>query len=135
MAGSFSDLLENQLLNKFFRNEAFSFPSPLYFGLTTTVPTDSSAGTEVSGNNYSRVSVTPGTGTFSSSTAGSTQNSAAITFPTATGGNWGAIAGIVVFSANNGGDYLFYTEVSPTKTVNDGDTASISANGLTVTLS
>ena len=65
---AFTDFAENKIIDWFFRAQALgitgasagagSGPTTLYIGLLTATPTDSTGGTEVSGNAYARVGVT-----------------------------------------------------------------------------
>ncbi len=77
MAGSKSDFYENKVIEHLFET-AYTAPDPLYVALYTAPPTDSTAGTEVSGGAYARESVAQGTGWTSSGNA--TENAADITF-------------------------------------------------------
>lgn len=65
--GSFTQVLEQQILSHVFRNAAYTPPTTLYVALFTVAPTDVSGGTEVStsGTGYARKAVT-----FNAPTAG-----------------------------------------------------------------
>jgi hypothetical protein len=137
-----SDYLENKLIDWLLRGQSFTPPATVYIGLLTTNPTDSSAGTEVSGGSYARVAVTSalanwagtqsaGSTTASSGTGGTTSNNGAITFPSPTG-NWGAITGFGIYDASTAGNLLAYAALTTGKTVNNGDAApSFAAAALT----
>lgn len=138
-----SDYLENKLVDHLFRAQTLSAPVTLYIGLLTAAPSDSGGGTEVSGNNYSRVAVTSslanwagtqsaGSTTASSGTGGQTSNNAAITFPTPSG-TWGTVSHFGIYDASSGGNLLFHGSLSVAKTINQGDTVSFPAGSLTVT--
>ena len=133
MAGSFSNYLENALLNQIFRGTAYSFPGTLYVGLYTVAPSDAGGGTEVSGNNYARVSVTANTSNWAESTSGATSNSGAITFPQASG-NWGTVVALGIFDASSSGNLLAWADLTTSKLVGNGDTPSFAAGDLDVTL-
>jgi hypothetical protein len=136
-----SNYVENQILD-FYLNQgtgaggSVTAPSTIHLGLFTANPTESdegsSGGTEVSGNNYSRVAITDkfdnasGDGTLSSN--------ANITGFTATGGNWGTVTGVGIFDSASGGELLFWTALDSSATVNNGDSFQISAGNLTVTV-
>lgn len=138
-----TDTLENALIDWFFRGQAFSLagasaaaasgPTALFFGLLTANPTDSSAGTEVTGGSYGRVSVASSLAnwagtqaaastTASTGTSGTTSNNNAVTFPAPTA-NWGTITGMGLYSASSGGSLLAYSALTTSKTVNNGDAA------------
>ena len=128
-----TDYLENQLIDMLFRNQTFTMPSSVYFGLHTSAPSDSAPGTEVSGGSYARVAVvrnlsnfsgTQGAGTvsFSSGTSGTISNNIDIIFPAPTA-NWGTVAAMGIYDASSGGNLLFYGSLVPSKTINSGDSA------------
>lgn len=150
-----SDTLENKLIDFIFRAQALGItgataaagtgPATLYVALYTANPTDSTAGTEVSGGSYARVAVTSslanwagtqgaGTTAVSSGTSGTTSNNAAITFPAPTA-NWGVITGVGLLDASTAGNLLFFGALTTNKTVNNGDPApSFAISALTVQL-
>lgn len=150
--GALTDFMENKLLDWLLRAQAIgitgasagagSGPTTLYVGLLTTTPTDSSAGTEVSGGSYARVAVTSATtawnntqgNTTGASTGidGTVENAGTITFPAPTA-NWGTVTGFGVYDASSGGNLLVYAALTSSKTVNNGDAApSFSAGALTI---
>lgn len=139
-----SDYLENKLIDHLFRGQAFSAPATLYVGLLTAAPSDSGGGTEVSGSNYSRASVTSALANFagtqaagstvaSSGTGGQTSNNAAISFPTPSA-SWGAVTHFGVYDAATAGNLLFWGALGISKTINQSDTVQFPAASLTFTL-
>ena len=137
-----SDYLENKIIDQIFRAQAFTFPSPLHVGLLTAAPSDTGGGTEVSGNNYSRVSVTnslvnwagtqsAGSTTASTGTSGTTSNNGAINFPTPSG-TWGLVTHFGIYDAASAGNLLFYGALTTSKTINTNDVVSFAAAALTV---
>lgn len=70
MAGSFTDYLEGKVLGHLFGGTSYSALATLYIGFFSAAPTDSSAGTELSGSGYSRKAVTNNTTNFPAVTAG-----------------------------------------------------------------
>lgn len=129
MAGSLSNYAENAIVNHLLRNTALTSPTTVYAALFTAV-SDGEAGTvtEVSGNNYSRVSAA-----FSAPSNGATSNSADLTFPTPSG-NWGTIVGVGIYDASTTGNLLAYDGAITQKTVNSGDTVKILSGQLTFSL-
>jgi len=139
-----TDFFENKLIDFIFRAQALTAigtataaagtgPATLYVGLFTANPTDSTAGTEVTGGSYARVAVTSslanwagtqsaGSTTASSGSSGTTSNNNTITFPAPTA-NWGVVTGSGIFDASTGGNLLFWGAQTPNKTVNNGDPA------------
>lgn len=102
-------------------------PLTPHIGLLTVAPTESTAGTEVTGGSYARVT---GASKFGTPSAGSVANTVAVTFPTATA-DWGAVVSFGIYSASSGGTLLAWGTV--TKTIQNGDTASFAIGQLTIT--
>lgn len=124
---SFSDYLEDELLDHVFRNAAFTSPSAVYLALFTVAPTDAGGGTEVSGNGYARQAIT-----FGASSGGAIANTAAVEF-TASGGNFGDVVAVGVFDALTTGNMLAWDGIT-TATINDGDTLSFPIGDIDITL-
>lgn len=130
----FSYYSDNALLNELFGGVAFSGPSTVYVGLSTTTPTQSGTNvTEPSGNSYARVAVPNNTTNFPNASNGSKSNGATITFPTATG-TWGTVTNFVLYDAASGGNFLGHGTLNNSQTVSNGDTLSFAASALTLTL-
>jgi len=123
-----SNYLENALVNATLRNTSYTSPTTVYVALYTTDPTDADTGTEVSGNGYTRQSVT-----FSAPSNGATSNSSAVEFPQATG-SWGTVAYIGLRDASSGGNLLYHTALDASKTIATGDVFRIAIGSLAVTL-
>lgn len=142
--GSKSDYLENKFLDWLLRGQAFTPPATVYIALYTANPSDTGGGTEVSGGSYARVAVTSslanwagtqgaGTTVASSGTGGQTSNNASITFPAPTA-NWGVITGMAIYDNSSGGNELYWSALTTSKTVNNGDAApTFPAGSMTVT--
>jgi hypothetical protein len=112
-----SNYTEDAFINAVFRNTSFPAPTAnVYVALYTVAPTDSSAGTEVSGGSYSRVAVTTTGGWTDPAGTGITSNISLITFPTATA-SWGTIVAVGIFDTISGGNLLAYQNMSYPKTV------------------
>lgn len=103
---------------------------PIYVGLFTVAPTDSSAGTEVSGGAYARVAHQPldANWTAVSATDGNTDNATAITFPTPSA-NWGVVVAFGISDRLTGGNLNIHGLITPNKTINNGDPAPAFAIG------
>jgi len=124
----FSNFLEDALINATLRATTYTSPATVYVSLYTSDPTDADSGTEVSGGSYARTSVT-----FDAPSNGVTQNSADVTFPTATA-SWGTVSHIGVHDASTSGNLLFHTALDTAKTIDSGDIFKIETGNLTVTL-
>jgi hypothetical protein len=138
---AWSDYVENNLIDWFFRGQTFTPPATVYVGLLTAAPTDAGGGTEVTGGSYARVAISSslanwagtqsaGSTTASSGTGGTTSNNGTISFPTPTA-SWGTVTSFGVYDAATGGNLLFYANLTTSKTINSGDTVSFAAGALT----
>jgi hypothetical protein len=129
-----SSFAEVKVLDLLFRNTAYTAPNA-YLGLFTSDPTDSASGTEVSGNNYARVQID---NKMAAATTGSDNSSissnANITFPAASGGDFGTITHIGIFDASTSGNLLAHGALTASKIISDGDTFQINSGSLTITI-
>ena len=124
---AFTDYLENKVLDYVFSGGSFSQPGTKYLALYTVAPTDSSAGTEVTGGGYARQTVTL-------TTSGSdTTNSAAVEYPTATAG-YGTVVAVAVLDSLSGGNMLAYASLTANKTIATGDVFRVPAGDLDISL-
>ena len=135
MAGNLSDYIENELLDHLMNVGAYSAVA-LYVALCTAAPNDASTGatiTEVAdANAYARTA----TGAWDVAASGATENSAAITFPAANGGNWGLVTHIAIVdsSTHGAGNVIWHGALTASKQVDDGDTFKINTGDLDLTL-
>jgi len=139
MAGTFSDFLELELLDHVFGAAAYTAPATLSFGLWTATLSDTSTGAtagEPSGNGYDRVDVTNNATNFPAAAAGAKSNGTAISGWAAVGGNWGTIThGAATDSSTPGaGNITGWFDLTVSKVINDGDTASFAIGDFDVTL-
>jgi len=143
-AASLNDYLENKTVDHLFRATAYSESSPasFYVALFTTSCTDAAVGTEVSGAGYARIAIarsqaawngTHGTNSGASSgTDGTIDNNAIIQFGSPTA-NWGSVTSFGILDAIAGGNPLVCTDLTTSKTINNGDAApSFAAGALTI---
>lgn len=122
-----SNYTETLALTWLLTNSSATRPTAWHVALFTSDPTDAGSGTEVSGTNYARQSVTF---TVSGDTA---SNASTITFPAA-GSNWGTITHVGVYDASTSGNLLFHGAVTTSKSIDTGDTFQISSGNLDITL-
>jgi hypothetical protein len=118
----YTNTFVNSFLDLMFNNTAYSQPAT-YVGLTTTTSSDSSAGTEVSGNNYARVLVNKASGgspAWTSVSGGAADNANAITFPIPSG-SWGTVVGVGLYTASSAGSQLAYGNDVVDQVVSIGD--------------
>lgn len=142
-AGALSDYAENKIVDALLRGQALGAPVTGYAALYTACPTDSTAGTEVTGGSYARVAITSGlaawagtqgagTTVASTGTSGTTSNNGTITFPAPTA-NWGVVVCWGFLDAATAGNVWIYSPLTISKTINNGDAApSFAAGAATV---
>ena len=137
-----SNYLEDALVNFVLRNNPDTFTSPgtsIYVGLikyydaarVETIAGSSPEPTvqEASGGGYARVQVTAWD---DPSNGGATQNTDAITFPTATG-DWGGISGVIITDHATAGNILLHGSLTSARDVKNGDVFKFNAGDLDVT--
>lgn len=122
-----SDYLENEILDHILRNAAYTPASTVYIGLSTGSFADGNSGTELSGSGYTRKSIA-----FDAASGGTTDNTSAIDFPTATG-SWGTVSHWGLFDAATSGNLLIHGAFSASKAVASGDILRIAAGELDIT--
>lgn len=139
-AGALTDFAENKIVDATLRAQAIGTPVTWYVKLYTICPTDSTAGTEVTGGSYAPVAITAGltqwagtqsagSTTASSGTGGTTSNNAAINFPTPSA-TWNTV---VCWGVADGvsGNLWIYSALTVNKTINIGDTVSFGIGAAT----
>ena len=123
-----SDDLENKLLDHVLGGGDYTRLATVHVALFTATPSDSGGGTEVTGGSYARVAVTNNATNFPAASSGAKANGTAITFP-APSANWGVVTSFAIMSASSGGVILYFGNITPNKTVNNGDPAPSFAIG------
>ena len=123
-----SDYLERKLLDHTLGTAAFTHPAQAYLALHTADPTDAAGGAECSGGSYARQTID-----FNAAhaTNGTIDNSSAEEFtnmPACT------VSHIGIWDASTSGNLLFYGAVTASKAVASGDTISLAAGALVITL-
>lgn len=142
-AQAFSDHLENKIIDWLLRGQAFTPPATTYVALFTASCNDAGGGTEASGGNYARQSVSSalanwagtqsaGSTTASSGTGGVTSNNNAISWGTVT---WsGTVTHWAIMDASTSGNMLFCAALTSSQAVSSGNTVQFAAGALTITL-
>ena len=133
-----STYLENALVNHVLRNTAYTTPgTTVYVGLiknydaavveagTLTQEISTSGSTA-----YNRIQVTG----WDAASNGATQNTGAITFPTATA-DWGGVSGVIITdnATPGAGNVLLHGSLTTAREVKDGDVLKFNAGDLDVT--
>ncbi len=122
-----SDYLELKVLDHVLGTSAYTMPSTVYIGLSTGSFADDNSGTELTGNGYARQSIA-----FDAAASGTTDNTSAVDFPTATG-SWGTVSHYGLFDASSGGNLLIHGAFTASKAVASGDILRIAAGELDIT--
>jgi hypothetical protein len=110
-----SDLLENEILNRYLRNTTALTPqATVYVALFSTAPTDaytsgSPTGTEVSWGAYARVAVT-----FSAASGGATANSADVLFAAKSDAGSVSVVAFSLMDALTAGNLLYWNTITST---------------------
>ena len=136
MAG-LTNYLEDKIINHVFGSTTYTKPTSWYVGLLTATPSDSAAGTEVSGGSYARQVCAF---TITGSGIAQALNTSAITFPTATA-DWGVVGWVGLYDALTSGNLAAYQNLqqsdfstATTKTINDGDIFKFNASTIKIQL-
>ena len=123
-----SNYLETKILDYVLRDTADWAPATVYLALHTADPDEDGSGAEVSGGSYARQACAFDP---AHATGGNTANTAAESF---TGMPVATVTHIGIWDHASAGNLLFYTDVTANKTVTSGDTISVAAGAVTVTL-
>jgi len=126
--GQVSVYAGNKLLDLILRGTSFTPPSTLYLALYTSNPTENDTGTEVSGNNYSRVTIT-----FGSPSNGSCSNNSDVLFPVASG-SWGTISYIGIRDNSSGGNLLIFGSTTVAKQISANNRAVFKTGNVVATV-
>lgn len=124
----FSNYTENLVINVLLRGASHTGSATIYVGLFTDSQNDANTGTEVTGGSYARTAVT-----FDAPSDGVTQNSADVTFPTATA-SWGTVQSVGIYDASTGGNLIAFTNLDTNKTIDSGDIFKITTGNLSLTV-
>ena len=114
MAGSLTNYGEGKVLGHLFGGTTYAPVATWYVGLFSVAPTDSTAGTELTGGGYARGAVTNNTTNFPA--ANPTVNGADVTLFTSSGSHTAVAMGL--FDAVTGGNLVAYSTITSTPIVN-----------------
>ena len=126
MAGSASDYLENKLIDHSLGTTTFTKPTTIYAALYTVAPSDSSAGTEVTGGSYARQTIT-----FSAASSGSASNNTNVDFNTMPAST---VVAVAILDAATSGNMLYWGTLTTNRTVTAGDSIRIASGALVISL-
>lgn len=130
---SFSDYLENELLDHVFKTGAYTAATNLYIALLKSTPDDADTGStlpgELSGGAYARVTCN----TWDAAASGATENSQTVSFAQATA-DLGTVTHFAITDHINTGNVIGWGALSASRVISSGDTASFATGDLDVTL-
>lgn len=128
-----SNYLENAILDHILGGPDYSRPATVHVALFTAAPDDTGGGTEVSGGSYDRVAVTNDATEWPAASGGSKSNANAITFPEATA-DWGTVVAFGFYDDTlaNGGNLLYWANLSTNRSIISGEQARFQAGELTI---
>ena len=118
MAGSFTNEFENRSLDWVYGGSTPTRPTSRHLALYSADPSGETGtgGTELTGNNYSRQTIT-----FTAASGGSTNNNANVDF-SPSGGDWLDVTAGQVMDASSGGNAISYDLALSITGITDGDT-------------
>lgn len=122
-----SDYLENEILDHILGTGAYTMPATVYVGLSTGSFNDDNSGTELTGNNYARESIS-----FGAAASGTASNDAAVEFNAATG-SWGTVSHFGIFDALTSGNLLIHGALTASKVIETGDILKIAIGDMDIT--
>lgn len=134
--GSFSDYVENKILDYIVGKTSFTMPTT-YVALCTADPTDAGTGASMSevtnANGYARVT-TAGVD-WVAAAAGANSNANEVTFPEASG-SWGTITHFAILDSgtHGAGNMIAHGALDVSKPIGDGDVARFAAGAIDITL-
>lgn len=131
---SFTQAYASSVINHILGGPDLTRSATVYAALFTAAPGGGSAGTEVSGGSYARVSITNNDTNWPAATNGLKSNGTTITWPTASA-DWGTVVAVGLFDASTAGNLLMTATLSPTQAVPNGVTVSFAVGELDFTLS
>ena len=132
--GSFSDYLENKLMDYVFGNETYTASSTLYLALSEADPLDDGSGvSEPVGNGYARKSIANNLTNWPAAVNGVKANGTIVEL-TAVGGSWPTVSHFAIFDEITGGNMLIHGALSSAQTLADGESIRFPVDSIDLTL-
>ena len=127
-----STYLATKWLNHTLRNDPYTSPgTSIYVSAYTSSPEDDDSEDELPAlYAYARVQATA----WNDPVGEGTKNSGSVSFPVASGGNWGLITHLAVHDALTAGNLLYHGPMDASRQINDGDQLVIPAEQLGIEL-
>lgn len=131
----FATSIANSVIDHWTQKASWTQPAATWMGLSSTTPTAGGSNvTEPSGGSYARVQVTAAQ--FDSAASGATTTNVDKTFPQATA-DWVSgndLTHAVFFTASSAGTFTGFGALTQAKPVLNGDTLTVPAGSLDITL-
>lgn len=124
-----SDYLENKLLDHVLRNTAYTSPTTVYVALFENSPADADTGDEIAGGSYVRKAAT-----FDVAASGAITTSVDINYTGMPDTTADPITHFGIYDDVSAGNLLVHGAFASPKVTNAGDTLTIPAGDLDVTL-
>ena len=121
--------LENTVLNATLTATTYTSPANVYMALYSTVNSQTTPGTELTGNGYSRQLIPFG----NAASGGIMQNTGNVTF-TASGGDWTAAVSAAIMDSSSSGNMLYFNNAMPAQTVLNGQSLTYQTGQITITI-
>lgn len=130
---SFSNFLEDELLDHVFGAASYSAPGTIHISLHTADPGETGASEVASSNNYSRAAVTNNATNFPAASGGAKANGTLIQFATPSG-SWGTVTHVGAWDASSAGNFLGGGALSVSQAIASGNDVEIAIGDLDITL-
>lgn len=127
---SASNTFENKILDAGFGAGTLTKPANVFVALYSTAPTDSTSGTEVTGNGYGRQIVS-----FGTAANGAIASSGNVTFTANASSTWTTAVAVALTDASTAGNILVYANIVPTRTLKNGETLTFETANIVVSQS
>lgn len=122
----------NKILDRNFGSTAYTPPTTMYFGLSTTsIAIDGTGATEPSTGAYARVALVNDKTNWGTASAGALTNSSAVTFAESTA-SWGTITNVLIADALTGGNIWFFDVLTPSRAVASATTVLFAIGAISV---
>ena len=124
----------NRILDRNFGGTAYTPPTTMYFGLsTTTINIDGTGATEPSGGSYARVAFTNDKTNWGTASSGALTNLVAATFAESTA-SWGTITHVFIADSLTSGNIWWFDALSPSKVVQSATTVLFAVGAISVVM-
>jgi hypothetical protein len=125
---SATNTFENKILDAAFGSGTLTKPANVYVALYSTAPTDSTSGTELTGNGYARQIVS-----FGSASSGQIASSGNVTFTANASSTWSTAVAVALVDAATAGNIMVYGALAPARTIKNSETINFTVGNLIVT--